>query len=127
MIERKCEMKPFNLEKALAGDPVVTRDGIPVTEIVRFNGLPHDRRLYGIINGGLVSFLDNGRFSVYEFSETKYDLFMAPKIVKKSGWINIYHDGGCGRMVSALRIDADKMADEHRVACVYVEWEEEEE
>ena len=119
-------MKPFNLEKALAGDPVVTRDGIPVTEIVRFNGLPHDRRLYGIINGGLVSFLDNGRFSVFEFNETKYDLFMAPKIIKKSGWINIYQDNRTGISVFPSKNLADDYSDIDRVACVYIEWEEEE-
>lgn len=29
------KLKPFNLERALAGDPVVTRDGFSVIEIIK--------------------------------------------------------------------------------------------
>ena len=119
-------MKPFNLEKALAGDPVVTRNGRPVTNIHRFNDLNHNRRLYGVIDGKLCSFLENGRFSSYELSETDHDLFMAPKIVKKSGWVNIYPNNRTGIDVFLTKISADRFAEDTRVACVCIGWEEEE-
>lgn len=118
-------MKPFNLEKALAGDPVVTRDGRKVTEIVLLNTANDFCSVVCVIDKYAYAFRQDGSF--IENREHKHDLFMAPKIVKKSGWINIYPNGECGHRVSTLRVDADKIADGYRVACVYVEWEEEEE
>jgi hypothetical protein len=40
-------MKPFNLEEALAGKPVVTRSGDPVTQIVKFDLKNNIKRLVG--------------------------------------------------------------------------------
>ena len=51
---------------------------------------------------------------------------MAPKIVKKTGWVNIYPNNRTGIVVFLTKEVADHFKDINRVACVYVEWEEEE-
>lgn len=86
-------MKPFNLEKALAGAPVVTRDGREVTHLYLFpvEGLKYP--LYGVIwneRGGksVTSFTRNG----LEYAESEHndsDLFM--KTVKKVGYVLAEH------------------------------------
>lgn len=88
-------MKPFNLEHALAGDPVITRDGKKVIECVylkkreRFN-------LLALIQEGLEegeddqlkAFTDDGKFCS---DKTEFDLFMAP--IKKKYYVNVYEHG----------------------------------
>ena len=125
-------LKPFNLEKALAGDPVVTRCGIQVTEIVQLRtALATDRPIIGVVNGIPRSFRIDGTFCEgYVFPD---DLFMAPKIVKKSGWLNVYPNNTVVGYAVGYRIysskenaDAGKCEVSNRVACIFVEWEEEE-
>ena len=121
-------LKPFNLEKALAGDPVVTRDGKQVTDIAIFNSLNDKRNLFAVIDGQFYQFTKNGSYIEYEKVEYCLDLFMAPKIVKKSGWINIYPYAKSGFAIFNTKDDADKgqCPVSKRVACTYIEWEEEE-
>lgn len=84
-------MKPFNLERALAGDPVVTRDGRPVNELTLFKTLDDDP-VVGVLNGTLLKWASDGHFHdssiVHEF-----DLFMAP--IKRTVYVNFYQDGSC--------------------------------
>jgi hypothetical protein len=75
------KLKPFNLELALSGASVVTRDGSPVTQLHVFS-LPNDTRVAGVINTQVVLWPVTGR--VNSNGNTNYDLFMAP--VKKTGW-----------------------------------------
>jgi len=42
-------MKPFNLEAALRGEKVVTRDGREVTQVVKFDGVAPPVSLWGIV------------------------------------------------------------------------------
>lgn len=118
-------LKPFNLEKALAGDPVVTRCGIQVTEIVQLRtASATDRPIIGVVNGIPRSFRIDGTFCEgYVFPD---DLFMAPKIVKKSGWLNIYPNNKAGHDIHDVKQVANNTSLQNRVACVFVEWEEEE-
>lgn len=81
---------PFSLERALEGDPVVTRNGIRVNEIHLFKTdkiypigaiLREDEDIYHecyTING---KYMEDGH-------ESELDLFMLPKI--KTLWVNIY-------------------------------------
>jgi hypothetical protein len=80
--------KPFNLERALAGDPVVTRHGKPVTQLTKFD-YDGEYVLRGVLEGNLVGWLENGCY--YSSGEWSYDLFMAPK--KRTVWVNLYGDG----------------------------------
>jgi hypothetical protein len=82
-------MKPFDLERAKAGDPIVTRDG----REAKFIAYAPKAQL---LNEQVVFLLDrrikttcpNG-FS-YPAHENKSDLFMAPK--KRTVWVNLYPD-----------------------------------
>ena len=50
-----------------------------------------------------------------------------PKRVKKEGWVNVYPDpiGYRGDVVTS-RVAADLIVKEERLACIRIEWEEEE-
>ena len=81
-------MKPFNLEEALDGKPVVTRDGRKVTHITK---MPNNNFIVGIIEGvpQIPQWAVNGNFLNDHYTHP-CDLFMF--IEKKSVWVNIYED-----------------------------------
>jgi hypothetical protein len=79
-------MKTFDLTKALAGEPVVTRDGEKVTEIYYFQTSNEGRKLVSVIGGKTYSHFEDGTIS--KFNEVNYDLFMAPKV--KTFYVNVY-------------------------------------
>ena len=118
-------MKPFNLEKALAGEPVITRIGMKVTEIVHFKTATNRHTVVFVADGSTYSVASNGR-SFDNGIESSLDLFMAPKMVKKSGWINIYPNKKPGGTMFSTCEEANRRADGRQVATVKVEWEEEE-
>lgn len=69
-------MKPFNLERAIAGDPVMTRDGREVRFIAYAPQLrSHSRVLVSI--GDLL--LPVSELGLWGEVRNKYDLFMDPK------------------------------------------------
>ncbi|UCR75344.1 hypothetical protein vBAfQDWS535_54 [Alcaligenes phage vB_Af_QDWS535] len=77
-------MKPFDLQAALRGDPVVTKEGTKVTSIKFFEDAfksPHNVR--GVMNGHIASFNEKG-----EHASRAQDLhlFMAPK----KEYVNLY-------------------------------------
>ena len=80
-------MKEFNLSAALAGIPVVTRDGQEVKELKIFSTAryPEDV-LAGTVEGKIQTWNEKGRFNQY--GDSARDLFMVGN--KKTGWINIY-------------------------------------
>ena len=80
----KTKLKPFDLEAALKGDPVVTDDGREVTEITEFKTTV-DYKVLGVINGCLASISPDG---AYHNGSCWYKLFMKPQQVTK--WVNIY-------------------------------------
>lgn len=118
-------MKPFNLEKALAGDPVVTRDGKTVSEIVHLKTVPASQCIIFVIDGRAHECSESGKFYFDQDVESVNDLFMAPKIVMREGWINIYPNSKVGYYMHPTKMAADCIAEENRVACVKVEWREE--
>jgi hypothetical protein len=76
-------MKPFNLEAALAGAKVVTRDGSEVTELTLFDIAKDGYVLFGVLESQVHSWLINGRY--FRVDEATSDLFMAPNI--QSFWV----------------------------------------
>jgi hypothetical protein len=84
-------MKPFNLEEALAGKPVVTRSGLEVTQITLFT-IDNRYPVHAVVGGGkdVSSFMLDGSYIYGE--EGDMDLFMAT--TKKQGFINIYQGKG---------------------------------
>jgi hypothetical protein len=102
--------KPFDLERALAGDPVVTRDGRPVTQLTHFKDVAngHDS-LCGVVDGVICSWQEHGLYCLSGPSST--DLFMAPK--KRTVWVNLYGDGLCYRYDS--KAEADEASASNRI------------
>ncbi len=84
-------MKPFNLARALAGDPVVTREGKEVIQIVYFDKVYIIRPVVAFISGhnGVCTFHKNG--CSVDGQESQFDLFMAP--VEKEYWMASGHTG----------------------------------
>ena len=56
-------MKPFNLEEALNGAKVITRDGRFVTQLIKFNA-DEGETLYGVVSNEIVSWMDDGRWAI---------------------------------------------------------------
>ena len=117
-------MKPFDLEAAKAGAPVVTRDGKKARIICSdLNNGEYDLiALVAHYSGReeIVSTKKDGR-RLPNSERSTYDLFMAS--VKKEGWLNIYPKN-CSSDIHPTRELADLSAQQSRVACVKVEWEE---
>jgi len=81
-------MKEFNLEEALAGKPVITRNGKEVTKLTKFDVKEGDC-LFGVMDGDVNSWEIDGKVSSGVMSG--FDLFM--KSEKKSIWVNVYNNG----------------------------------
>jgi len=96
-------MKPFNLEAAKAGAPVVRRDGLPVKFIahVPTANRPTDRVIF-LRDGNIFTCTESGR--VAGSCESAGDLFMAP--VKRIVWVNLFYGGG------AYHYETKDLADE---------------
>jgi len=85
---------PFDLECAIAGDPLITRDGRKVIKFHYFSGDDLQYPIVAHIDGEdrLYEYVKDGEY--YPNIPTECDLFMAPK--KKNYQVNIYrniHDG----------------------------------
>lgn len=83
-------MKPFNLERALAGDPVVTRGGQEVTQLHLFSAINCDYPLVGVVDNDILAFTKEGYYRIGD-KKSAFGLLMAP--VKKEIWVNIYEGG----------------------------------
>lgn len=105
-------MKPFDLEAALNGAPVVTRDGREVTQLAKFHLAFGMTNLVGVVSGQLITFRHDGQKDTH--LKDPFDLFMAP--VKKTGWVvrhkdnvmvkNIYGDESTAREIHKLAGDS---------------------
>jgi hypothetical protein len=117
-------MKPFNLEEYKQGKKVVTRSGLPVTQLVVFDAPNSRHNLYGVIGGHVCSFYTEGGFS--ENCNDQFDLFMAPEV--NEGWINIYPSGENRYKLSWGIFNNEQEAIEKRcsdfIATVKITWEE---
>jgi len=76
----------FNLEKAMAGKPVQTRDGRAVTQLKFFEDV-NLNLIVGVVSKNIWSWDINGQLDSLRGDSDK-DLFMAPE--KKSVWVNVY-------------------------------------
>lgn len=85
-------MKPFNLQSALAGEKVITRDGRPV-KIAGYNEEAVGySKLAGWLEGTVECWSESGIY-YDDKEESEYDLFMAPK--KREVWVG-YFEGANG-------------------------------
>ncbi len=117
------KLKPFNLEKALAGEKVVTRDGRNVVEIVKLNKTEVSRSVIAVIEGQTwYAYTVDGRYGTQQYSP--FDLLMVS--TKKQGWINIYDNNPTetGRRIFSTKQEAEDTAGSRLITTVMIEWEE---
>jgi hypothetical protein len=89
-MQQETKYKPFDLERALKGEKVITRNGRRVMEIYHFK--------YDISEWCVGVVLEGGNYLAYckdgtimrPFSPASDDLFMAP--VKREVWVNVYRN-----------------------------------
>jgi hypothetical protein len=79
------KLEKFNLQKALNGAKIVTRDGREVTQLTKFEDA-EDYPLGAVIEGKIQSWNIDGYYYIEEESDT--DLFLAVEM--QSAWVNIY-------------------------------------
>ena len=85
---KKMKMKPFDLEAALAGGTVVTREGLKVTGLHLFEDSNDMFRLIGVVHNlffsdDLKQFTINGKATLEKTS--RFDLFMKIERVTING------------------------------------------
>jgi hypothetical protein len=97
-------MEKFNLERALAGEPVCTRDGREVTQLVNFDTIFFNP-IFGVVDGRVESWFKDGSYS--ESETTPFDLFMKPK--ENAIWVNVYKDYK-GKLFTGCSHDSEKEA-----------------
>jgi hypothetical protein len=125
-------MKPFNLEAALAGEPVVTRNGRPV-KIAGYNeGLGS---LIGWVDDRPKEWDKDGIWNTIFEIGGRHDLFMAEnQKVKIEGWVNVYSNTErvCDDSFVAAtshayksKKEAKRFASPSCIDTVKIEWEEE--
>lgn len=100
--EHKPDLKPFDLQKALAGEPVLhkTKEGkfVPVTEIAKVG-----KWIVGVIN-------ESGSELFHGVCDhPNLSLFMAPK--ERIVWLNIYPRNVGSDNYDATRWDTEELAD----------------
>ena len=83
-------MKPFDLEKALAGEPVVTREGIPATDFRYYKSEKSGFTLCALVDGIVGMFTADG----YSRTDNMSDLFMAT--VSRTMWGVLYRSDYTG-------------------------------
>jgi hypothetical protein len=85
------KLEKFDLEKALNGAKVVTRDGREVKELTKFEGLKN-YPLVGVLDTNLHTWTTQGMFNSNHEVECIRDLFLV--VEPNRVWVNIYqHDG----------------------------------
>ena len=96
-------MKPFNLEEALAGKPVVTRDGRKV-KIAGYNPESADiLMVVGWVDNLVETWSSEGRYT--ESGDGGFDLFMAPET--KDVWVLLWSIKGRDDISSVAFQDED--------------------
>lgn len=81
-------MKPFNLEAAKAGDPIVTRYGTKAEFIAHIPHARIDSRVVALVGDMVKSYHESGTYFIDPTEPVSDDLFMAPK--KRTVWVNFY-------------------------------------
>jgi hypothetical protein len=124
-------MKEFNLDKAVAGEPLVTRDGRKVAEFHHFITDGSKFPCVAMVSGAATWVTLQGR-DVGPGRDSANDLFMAPKMVTK--YLNVYdsrahgsYDGQSSFLFDneeAAKDNADRNAVKVIVRAMPIQWEE---
>jgi len=120
------KLKPFNLEKALAGEKVVTRGGQEVVKIVHFKDANPEERIVFQVEDVVYLCNEEGKY-LTTGAGSQIDLFMTT--TKKQGWVNIYKTSTNSLVaytsgVYETKQQAKADATFNVIDTVMVEWEE---
>ena len=107
-------MKKFDLQKALSGERVITRNGKEVTGLHLFD-VKKGYCLYGMLDGAIHKWMSDGKY--YEsMGECDFDLCMPSE--KKTMWVNVYKYGSVYHLIypyntkeEALGYSTNKLVD----------------
>ena len=128
-------MKAFNLQEALAGKPVVTRDGRKVTKLEEFP-TGSEYTIYATVerNSSVLALTRSGSyFAGNQAKASDYDLFM--DTTKKQAFVNIYpnnpkqyfgtHNGeiAVGNVIFNTLEEAKKVGGTKALTTVTIEYE----
>jgi len=123
---KQATLKPFNLEQAIAGKPIVCRDGTPA-KFLYYSEELGTYKFGALVLEEAIGFTTSGRCSI--ISEPGYDLFMGSE--KKSGWINLYRPRiyssnvvNCSSVIYTTKEQAIYDAKQGVQATVEIHWEE---
>ena len=83
-------MKPFDLEAAKRGEPIVTREGYKVEFIAHVPNARSSNQVVCLHGVQVLTHDESGKCGSYN-GESSLDIFMAPK--KRTVWVNLYSDG----------------------------------
>jgi hypothetical protein len=86
------KLEKFDLEKALNGAKVVTRDGREVSQLTKFENLNDDYPLIGVVDRSIRTWTTQGLFVGDHTGECDEDLFLAVEPQRK--WVNVYYLNG---------------------------------
>jgi len=100
-------MKPFDLEAAKRGEPIVCRDGTPAKFIAHVPEKIGEDTVLVLMRGAIHTYHENG-FYLESYQEDIYDLIMAPK--KRTVWVNLYKDS------KAIWYESNDLADKYHEA-----------
>jgi hypothetical protein len=104
------KLEKFDLEKALNGAKVVTRDGREVLELTKFENIK-DYPLVGVLDNQIYAWTIKGYY-VDSCNELDADLFIEGKV--QSVWVNIYRkDGDEGIFIGNRRYTSQEDAIEY--------------
>ena len=85
-------MKPFDLNAAKAGEPIVTRDGTPAKYIAHVPEARHSSQVLCLVRDTVFAYSPNGDYDPLR-GESMLDLYMAS--TKRTVWVNLYNNGVC--------------------------------
>ena len=105
-------MKSFDLEKALEGARVITKEGNEVNNLTYLKDLTEDEfKLVGVVKGELFRWTEEG-ISVYE--DDASDLYLESETCQ--AWVNVYRDGK-GKVEFGNKIYKDITSAENNGKC----------
>jgi len=109
-------MIKFNLEKALNGAKVITRDGREASQVTLFDTSNEEWALFAVVDGEVLSYLKNGNFK-HSDDPHELDLFIAPEML--SGFVNVFNDNNItSYAIHKTKEQADMAALSYRIACI---------
>lgn len=106
-------MKPFNLQEAIEGKPLVTRDGRKVLNFHYFRDSKAKHTIIALVENELENYLhyySNGTFLKLE--ESHYDLFMYEE--PKKYFVNVYKNSWGNVTTGCVTHESRALAIKHR-------------